>query len=370
MRFLLTLVFSIITCSTCFAQQNAEVIIVPVVVHVLYSNAHQNISNAQIFSQLEVLNNDFGAENEDRKMIPAYFKSLSADCGIRFRLAAVDPYGAKTNGIVRKKSAVWLFGSDDKVKFSSSGGDDAWDKNKYLNIWVCNLAGIVGYTSQLGGPAGNDGVVIRFSAFGNTGSVVQPFHLGRTATHEIGHWLNLRHIWGDEYCGDDEVDDTPKQRSANKGTPSGVKYSCDLNEFGDMYMNFMDLTDDAGMYMFTKGQRQRMRDVFKWGGPRHDLLESGAFDEVADGNAQAVLPPQPTEELIVFPNPANDIITVQSNDWLNRSLVIFNQSGQPVITQKLTAKLTQIRVAHLKAGSYYIKREKDPFRSVTRFIKL
>ena len=153
------------------------------------------------------------------------------------------------------------------MKFSSKGGSDVVDPAHYLNIWVCNLAKYLGYAQFPGDNPSSDGVVILYSAFGRTGTLLPKYDKGRTATHEIGHWLNLRHIWGDMQCGNDFVDDTPKHTTANFGCPAFPHYnSCD--NAAEMTMNYMDYTDDACMYMFTNGQKSRMLAVLASGGPR------------------------------------------------------------------------------------------------------
>src|SRR5664279_2917617 len=175
-----------------------EVIVVPVVFHVLYNTSVQNVSDQQVLSQLTVLNNDYRRLNADTINTPEPFKKIAADTRIVFCLAKVDPNGRYTSGIIHKYTKEALFLSDDEMKFSSGGGDDAWDSKKYLNIWVCNLFGrTLGYAVMPGGPAEKDGVVIQYTAFGTLGTAVAPFNKGRTTTHEIGHWLGLRHLWGD-----------------------------------------------------------------------------------------------------------------------------------------------------------------------------
>lgn len=340
---------------------NQEVITIPVVVHVLYNTADQNISDAQIQSQIDVLNKDFSASNADLNKVPAYFAPYTADAGFKFELARVDPRGYTTNGIVRKHTSIQLFGTDERVKYSAKGGDDAWDRKQYLNIWVCSTAGgIVGYASTGSGLPENDGVVIRYTAFGTMGTVAPPFNFGRTATHEIGHWLNLRHIWGDEYCGDDGVDDTPKQRSANRGCPEGKKYTCGTTAHGDMYMNFMDLTNDACMFMFTKGQVKRMRALFVAGGFRSAMLSSHALSgtlipaPVEFKNDQAAL----HQDVKVYPNPASDVVTLEITGFENdtkRSLTVYNHIGQPVITQAINTNRTVVNISYLKPGIYFVK---------------
>jgi hypothetical protein len=140
-------------------------------------------------------------------------------------------------------------------------------------MWVCQLSSnLLGYAQFPGGPAQTDGVVILHSAFGTTGTAAAPFDRGRTATHEIGHWLNLFHIWGDDGTGcngTDEVDDTPNQADENTGCPGFPSPSCANDPNGDMFMNYMDYTDDACMFMFTAGQVTRMQAALD--GPRSSI---------------------------------------------------------------------------------------------------
>jgi len=186
------------------SNKTNAVITIPVVVHVVYNTTTQNISDAQIQSQIDVLNEDFRKLNADRTLIPTDFSSVAADAEIQFCLAKRDPNGLSTTGIVRKSTTVTSFSSDDKVKSSTTGGSNAWPSSSYLNLWVCNLGGgLLGYAQFPGGPASTDGVVIGYTCFGRTGTAQAPFNKGRTGTHEVGHWLNLRHIWGDAACGSD-----------------------------------------------------------------------------------------------------------------------------------------------------------------------
>jgi hypothetical protein len=235
---------------------------IPVVVHVVYNSAAENISLAQIRSQISVLNRDFRATNTDKSKVPAPFKGLVADTRIKFALAKKDPQGKPTNGITRTKTTRTSFGTNDSVKSSAAGGHDAWPTNKYLNIWVCQLTGgLLGYAQFPGGPPATDGVVITHTAFGTNGTAAAPFNLGRTTTHEVGHWLNLRHIWGDtEDCsGTDFVADTPNAAGPNFGTPNFPRVSCSNGPNGDMFMNYMDYVDDVAMFMFTTQQVARMQ---------------------------------------------------------------------------------------------------------------
>lgn len=233
---------------------------IPVVVHVIYSNSNENISDAQINSQIAVLNQDFNATNGDVGLVPSEFAGSVADSDINFTLAAVN----------RVFSTRTSWGTRDDMKFASNGGADAVDPANFLNIWVCNIGGgILGYAQFPGGPAATDGVVVGPQYFGNTGYVAAPFDEGRTTTHEVGHYLNLRHIWGDGRCRqDDFVSDTPSSDGPNYGCPSYPTVNCKSN---DMTMNYMDYTNDACMYMFSTGQKQRMRALFAEGGSRSSL---------------------------------------------------------------------------------------------------
>ena len=235
---------------------------IAVVVHVLWKDATENISDAQVASQIAVLNRDYAATNPDRSGIPPVWAGLSVDSGLRFALAKTDPQGRPHGGILRVETHVAEFSTDDAMKSAATGGSDAWPAETYLNLWVCNLGGgILGYAQFPGGPPATDGVVIGHRYFGTEGTAAAPFDLGRTTTHEVGHWLNLRHIWGDtEDCsGSDFVNDTPTQRLPNFGTPAFPSVSCTNGPNGDMFMNYMDYVDDRAMFMFTSGQVARMR---------------------------------------------------------------------------------------------------------------
>lgn len=244
--------------------------LIPVVVHVVYRTAEENISMEQIRSQIDVLNLDFRKRNADVVKTPAPFAPLAGDARIQFELARTAPDGSATDGVIRVETTRNGFGSDDEVKSAASGGSDAWPRNTYLNLWVCRLTGgLLGYAQFPGGPAETDGVVITYTGFGTTGTAASPFNLGRTATHEIGHWLNLRHIWGDDgtgCSGTDFVDDTPNQGGENTGKPTFPRFSCGNQPNGDMFMNYMDYVDDDAMVMFTEGQITRMQACLD--GPR------------------------------------------------------------------------------------------------------
>ncbi len=246
--------------------RNGNVITIPVVVNVIYKTNAQNISEAQIQSQIDILNDDFRRTNSDANNT----WSQAADTEIEFCLASVDPDGNPTNGIRRKSSNKPSWGTNDAMK--GNQGLTPWDPSSYLNMWVCNLSGgILGYAQFPGGPASTDGVVIDYQYFGDIGTATFPFDLGRTCTHEVGHYLNLRHIWGDGGCSvDDFVDDTPLSDGPNYGCALG-HVSCGTV---DMVENYMDYGDDACLTVYTADQAVRMHALFAPGGARHSLTLS------------------------------------------------------------------------------------------------
>jgi len=249
------------------------VITIPVVVHVVYRTSAENISDAQIMSQMAILNNDFRKLNADTTLIPNAFKPIASDIQIEFCMAVQDPNGNPTNGITRTQTTTTSFSTNNGVKSNNTGGKSPWNTSKYLNIWVCNLSGsILGYAQFPGGSASSDGVVVGYKYFGNIGTAQAPYNKGRTLTHEVGHWLNLRHIWGDSNCGNDFVSDTPTAQAANYGCPNFPRVTCNNGPSGDMFMNYMDYVDDGCMQMFSAGQGTRMQAALN--GPRSSLLAS------------------------------------------------------------------------------------------------
>ncbi|GGI56031.1 hypothetical protein GCM10011444_03400 [Winogradskyella haliclonae] len=278
-----------------------DIIYVPVVVHVVWNSANpvENISDAQIESQIDVIYKDFRALNDEFADIQANIWPQAGDTKIEYYLAQIDPDGNPTNGITRKETNVAAWGTDDSIKFSAQGGTDAWDPLRYFNFWVGNIGGgILGYATfpaSAGDP--DDGIVMSPQFFGSsdyeaaageTFFLDDTYDLGRTTTHEIGHYFNLRHIWGDGGCGvDDFVDDTPSSDSPNYPCAGARPVKCGTD---DMFENYMDYSDDACMGLFTQGQIDRMRAVFEPGGPREVLNQSPFPFEItfADSNASNV----------------------------------------------------------------------------------
>ncbi len=248
---------------------------IPVHINVIYRTTAENISNAQIQSQIDVLNEDFAGTNADRTLLPSVFSSVFAgNTKIKFTW---DP----ATGLTRKVTKTRAWSTNNDMKRSSRGGIDPTSPTTKLNIWVCTLSNsILGYAQFPGGSSATDGVVVLNTAFGRTGTATAPFNRGRTATHEVGHWLNLRHIWGDATCGSDQVGDTPPHNTANYGCPGVVNVTCTSNSTTNplgftrqMTMNYMDYTNDACMYMFSLGQSSRMNATFLSGGGRNSFAQ-------------------------------------------------------------------------------------------------
>jgi hypothetical protein len=238
---------------------------IPVAVHVLYVNDNnfENPSIERIQSQIDVLNEDFNATNADVVNTPPLFANLVADLDIQFVLAAVD----------RRQTIKYWWPIGDRMKSSKNGGIDPTDPTKNLNIWL--VGGIRdgrnspnGYAQFPGGNPQTDGVVMRSFFFGRLGS--NPGYLGREATHNVGHWMNIHDIWGLKVrtCGDDLVADTPQPNTCNIFCPAFPEISTCPGSPIEMTMNFMDLTDDECKFMFTEGQKARARAIFAPGGPR------------------------------------------------------------------------------------------------------
>ncbi len=234
-------------------------IVIPVVVNVLYRTAAENISDAQIQSQIDVLNKDFTATNSDFNTIPTLFAGVAANIDITFELVKIN----------RKATTKTSWGTRDAMKKTKQGGLDPTSPSTTLNLWACTIGGgILGYAQFPGGSLTTDGVVIDSFYFGLSSAASYPYNLGRTASHEVGHWMNLRHIWGDATCGSDLVSDTPTHNTANYGVPTYPHLSTCPGTPVEMTMNYMDYTDDRGMYMFTLGQKTRMSALFVSGGAR------------------------------------------------------------------------------------------------------
>lgn len=338
------------------SEKTQAVITIPVVVHVVYANAQQNISDAQIWSQIQVLNEDYRKLNANFVNTPSEFLPVAADMEIQFVLAGIDPFGNPSSGITRTETTVANWNGSDLVKSTSDGGIDGWNRNKYLNIWVCNIgSGLLGYAYPPGAPSYLDGVVIGYKYFGTTGVLQSPFNKGRTATHEIGHWLNLDHPWGfnenNSNCtSDDGISDTPKLMEPNFGCPSFPHKTCTNNpDNGDMFMNYMDYTNDACMTMFTEGQKAEMHAVLN--GPRAGIKNANIPAAVNYPDAVGVLD--------LYPNPTRGEFTLELKETPNEPITytLVNSIGAVVMRGVLSNRLTRIEATNQQAGIYFLNIE-------------
>ncbi|NDB36497.1 MAG: T9SS C-terminal target domain-containing protein, partial [Flavobacteriia bacterium] len=273
----------------------------------------------------------------------------------------VDPNGNPTNGITRTFTNVTAFDANGDEKFTASGGHDNWNPTEYLNIWVCNLdatAGTLGYAafpSELATHPELDGVVIRYEAFGDIGTagtgIFNSNDLGRTATHEVGHWLNLRHIWGDTLCGDDFVDDTEVAEDANYGCPTfphNANNQCGSGQDGEMYMNYMDYVDDYCMNMFTYGQALRMNAAL-------NTDRVGLLTSLGCNNSSNLLESLNEFKFDVVPNPSNGMVTVSSSQNTSVTPVVYNLLGAEVKRLNVTSQFPfSLDLSDLPNGIYYL----------------
>lgn len=287
------------------APRQRVVVTIPVVVHVVHNGeavgVGRNISDAQVLSQIEVLNEDYRFRNADASLIPSAFQPLAADFEIEFCLAIRDPNGLATTGIERinGNKASWLM-SEIETDLKPV---TIWNPDQYLNIWTVQMgganAGTLGYATKPGLDPNVDGVVVQYKYFGRVGTLTAPFNKGRTCTHEVGHYLGLDHLWGlgepnVSACGDDDgISDTPVQEKANYNCPSFPKTSCSNGPNGDMFMNYMDYVNDACMFMFSTGQKNRVASILNTA--RASLLTSTACTRYnLDAGLLQVVHPQTT----------------------------------------------------------------------------
>lgn len=350
--------------------QDTSEITIPVVVHVLWNTAAQNISYTQIHSQIDVLNEDFRRHNADSINTPVMFKSVAADCSIEFCLAKRTPDSVSTNGIERQFTTVTAFPMDNTMKSSMTGGLDAWDPNKYLNLWVCNMAGnVLGYAQYPGGTDSTDGVVIHYYNFGRVGDLDPHYYKGRTATHEVGHWLDLYHIWGDDFgsCdGTDYVDDTPNAKDANYYCPMQPKITT-CNGTGEMFQNYMDYTDDVCMNIYTQGQKARMLAAITLARPTI-LISNGCSPVIGIAENEWL------QEIHIYPNPGNGIFKINARMKHPQSIhiritdilgnIVFQQSFNAEHSTEMLFDLTE------KANGLYFLQMMSPLGSHSEKILL
>jgi hypothetical protein len=316
-------------------QTRSGVIVIPVVIHVVYQNENENISEAQILSQLEVLNDDYRAQNDNQDIIPSNFQGLIADTEIEFCLASRTPGGQPTNGITRTMTSVNDIGLSNQVHYNAMGGRNAWNPNHYLNIWIADMGGSVAGRATFPGDAvlEEDGVVIDPYYFGTIGLAAnsEPYHLGRSTVHEIGHYLNLEHVWGQgtpSCTKDDFVEDTPNSSENYLGQcPEGFQFSCNST---DMYTNYLYYTNDACMAQFSPGQKARMLDCLL--SLRPGLMNSDGCEPVS--TREQTLNQQLFD---LSPNPArqDEDLSIRAGSSDQVRLDIYHSNGQLLFSTPL-----------------------------------
>ena len=255
-------------------RTSEEILTIPVHVIIVHPNNQSigqgdNIPESRIQDQINRLNADFRKTNSDADMTPVAFPT--ADSKIEFCLAKIDPSNNASSGISRYAFNGNFDNNETQIKTTTG-----WDPKKYLNIWVASTIDGLGY-AYLPSPeslpeAEIDGVVVLTSTFGDGPELEGPYDKGRTATHEVGHYLGLDHIWGNGCNADDGISDTPPQQTENYGCVSHPSPSC--SNQGDMFMNYMDYSDDACMFAFTPGQSNYMRQILETS--RNNLVTRGA----------------------------------------------------------------------------------------------
>lgn len=366
-----------------------EVLVIPVVVHVIHSGqpegVSRNISEARVLSQIKVLNEDFR-----RKEGTSGYGSnpLGTDTKIEFCLATIDPDGNPTNGINRVNMGNMLWNMNNAE--TTLKPQTQWDPMKYFNIWVCEFdpsIDLLGYAqfptnSGLGGIpfTGNhntDGVIIDWRAFGRAieapGSYFSGYNRGRTTTHEVGHWLGLRHIWGDNSsCVVNAIDtqqdfcpDTPAAAQPNYYCPPGLD-SCPNDPGNDMTENYMDYGSDTCLNTFTPNQKARMRAALQNGLRRASLLTSNVCEQTSSTDKFGL------GMLSVYPNPTNDVLNlvIPDNYELSGTVTIYNTVGQTVYTSSVAHTNTySINVSSFESGVYFVKFTKENQSKTVQFIK-
>jgi len=340
--------------ATFSTQSPSTVITIPVVVHVLYKSAVQNISDAQIASQIAVLNADYRKLNADfSTVVPAVFQSFGADMELNFTLAVRTPDDEPTTGIERKSVATSF---DFYNNYYTSAGLAAWDPYSYLNIWVGKFEDSLQLLGFAYLPSSNlpefDGLCIDYRNFGNTGTAAAPYNKGRTATHEIGHYFNLKHPWGNDgsACGSGNNSDGVADTPATSGpyydcvTFPDNQFACTTTANGTMFMNYMDYVPDACMAFFTNGQKTRVTAALN--GPRV-LLQSSL------GATPLSLEEIESKKLSIAPNPASSFFTITSQKPVER-LEIMNSLGQKIKEVVLDGN-NVVSVEDLQSGVYFIR---------------
>lgn len=361
-------------------EPTRDLYVIPVVFHVVYNTPEENIPDAVLQNQIDIMNEDYARMNADTVNLRSEFSTIAGPTNVRFVMATLDPDGNPTNGITRTSTTVETFGTFtldfaelEKVKSTADGGIDAWDQAHYLNIWVCDmsidflgtpLVLLLGYATPPDGlpnwPSDpqteslGDGVVLQYNVVGDAAHNPQaaaaslPDSKGRTAVHEVGHYLGLRHIWGDGDCTqDDGVDDTPDATDASQQDCDITKNTCNadvvgLGDLPDMVENFMDYSAESCQNSFTRHQTDLM----------HGVLENERYDLVHN-NSAAGIEKTTYASLSVYPNPSENMVTI-SSAFKMKNLSVTDLKGRTLMTQEVNANVSNLSLASLDAGVYVV----------------
>jgi hypothetical protein len=365
------------------SQDRSTTYTIPVVVHVVYNTADENIPDSVIINQIQVLNEAYSYSNADSVNLRDTFNTIVGSTNIQFELAAYDEQGLSTTGITRTQTSITEFGDIgiltgdmsglERIKSTANGGEDPWDQTRYLNIWVADMSvsfggqsvtALMGYATPPNNlpnwPANSnggmsDGVVIQYQAFGSNnpipldpGTGAIDFR-GRTCVHEVGHYLGLRHIWGDGDCTqEDGVDDTPNAdaNSQNITNCDTLVNTCidNIGALGDlpnMQENYMDYSPESCQVAFTKGQRDLMRGV----------IETNRWDLI-DNYPTANLEKKFNTSIVIYPNPSTSNVTIKGLE-LNSNIEVYTLNGKKI--HQTTNNTSKISLNNLSKGVYFIR---------------
>lgn len=336
---------------------------IPVVVHVVWQTAAQNISDAQVMSQIQVLNEDFGRTNADAVNTPSGFQPVAANTGIQFCLAQIDPQGNPTTGIEHIATTTANFDSNlDDVKHASTGGVDAWDVTRYFNIWVCNAGQYVGDGEIPTSTVSNTyGLVVRYNCFGSNYTSFGTFpnlmerDRGRLTTHLAGHSFNLLHIEFNSSCADsDFVADTPVASTLfSTCSTYPLLDACNPVPPGVMYMNYMVpyLVVDSCLNLFTIGQSARMNAVLNV--PPYNTLATST----ACGPASIATNSNPANLVSVFPNPSQDVFNVILDGIAAEKIILCDMLGNKMeeFSTRTNSNAIVIDLSYEANGAYFLQ---------------
>lgn len=351
---------------------NPVTITIPVAVHVLYYNSEQNISDAQVQSQIDVLNEDFTALNSDYNNYDAGYKSVKGNLEIKYCLTQV----------IHKQTQHKSFALTDNMKYTKKGGSDALDPMHILNIWVCDLgSSTLGFAYYPGISPEKFGVVCHTKAFGRGSqyNLFANYDLGRTMTHEIGHCFGFVHIWGDSYCGNDFVEDTPLQNDPNFGCPGPGHLSTCTGTPPEMWMNYMDYSSDKCMYFFSDGQAARANYFISTDPQLKSIINSSCTStsnkELITSNLSGKINSKITNKIFsIYPTITADrlMISISNNKTGKAEILVYNTLGLLLMKQQAFisegSNLTDLNVSKLKNGTYVLKLNQGSDQLTGKFI--